>query len=265
MLSGEESQQPTWPQVRHIRRCTQALPSATQSSHCPSVRGSTGGRTSLRWSQSPTSGAGMPVPPASVRARPGSSRASTPRCRASRAPARRPRGRPCRCCGSPGHAPFGVDHQLAAPGVDLARRLLDARADPLPGRVVASPDPVTDRVADVVRVLLLEQVELSQTGLGGLVQQVGARQRVGRRVGRGHPQPPGQPRQGQALDEQGAGGDGERDQQEYVAMRGVPGMTKAAARVTTPRIPAQPSRGCRSTEAPAAARRDRDAPGGSGR
>ena len=38
---GLESQQPTWPQVRHIRRCAQVFsPSSAQPWHCPGVRGS---------------------------------------------------------------------------------------------------------------------------------------------------------------------------------------------------------------------------------
>src|SRR3984885_15353697 len=45
--SGEESQQPTCPQVRHRRRCTQSDPRIRHSSQPPGVRGVTG-RTRLR-------------------------------------------------------------------------------------------------------------------------------------------------------------------------------------------------------------------------
>ena len=36
-VRADESQQPTLPQVRHSRRCTQRVPSRTQSSHSPGV------------------------------------------------------------------------------------------------------------------------------------------------------------------------------------------------------------------------------------
>lgn len=39
-FAGDESQQPTWPQARHRRRCTQVPPTARQSSHPSRVWGS---------------------------------------------------------------------------------------------------------------------------------------------------------------------------------------------------------------------------------
>ena len=47
---GDESQQPTWPHVRHRRRCTQGVPSRRHSSQPSGVRGTTG-RISSRWVQ----------------------------------------------------------------------------------------------------------------------------------------------------------------------------------------------------------------------
>src|SRR6516164_5238568 len=49
-LPTEESQQPTWPQVRHSRSCTQRVPSRRHSSHASGVRG--GGKSaSVRFSK----------------------------------------------------------------------------------------------------------------------------------------------------------------------------------------------------------------------
>ena len=78
---------------------------------------------------------------------------------------------------------LGVDHQLAPARVEVARGLLVAGAEALPGGVVASQHPVADLLADAVRVVLLELVELGEPGLPRLVQQVGPGQGVGRRVG----------------------------------------------------------------------------------
>ena len=61
-----------------------------------------------------------------------------------------------------------------------------------------------------------------QRRLGRLLEQGGAGQRVLGRVGAGHPQPAGEPRQRHALDEQRAGHHRERDQQQHLAVLGCP-------------------------------------------
>ena len=114
----------------------------------PGCPASTGGRTFCRCSQSPSRLIALPLGPHALALLGASSRASTPRCRASRAPRRPPRARPCRCRGSPAPGALGVDHQLAPPGVDVARRLVLAGAEPLPRGVVATQHPVADLLAD---------------------------------------------------------------------------------------------------------------------
>ena len=116
--------------------------------------------------------------------------------------------------------PLGVDHRAPDPAVEVARRLLvGGGGQPLPGGEVPLVDPLPDQVDDAVRVLELHLVEGLEAGLGRLLEQGGAGQRVVERVGPGHVEPPGQPRQGEALQEQRAGHDGERDQQQDLAVR----------------------------------------------
>ena len=92
----------------------------------------------------------------------------------------------------------------------------------LPRGVVAAQHALADLLADVVRVVVVELGRATASpACDGLVQQVRPGQRVGGRVRRGHPEPAGEPRQRQPLEEERAGGDGERDQQEHVAVRGV--------------------------------------------
>ncbi|MFC5127072.1 hypothetical protein ACFPRL_28205 [Pseudoclavibacter helvolus] len=73
---GEESQHPTFPQVRHIRRCSQGVPAATQSSHDPGVRGRTGrmsgtcGSTCLMGQRRPSQPSSAAPRPPSAAARP---------------------------------------------------------------------------------------------------------------------------------------------------------------------------------------------------
>ena len=50
---GDESQQPTWPQVRHWRRCTHGVPSRTHSAHTRRAGGGTG-RMIARCGSAPT-------------------------------------------------------------------------------------------------------------------------------------------------------------------------------------------------------------------
>jgi hypothetical protein len=76
------------------------------------------------------------------------------------------------------------------------------------------------------------------------LQQGGAGQRVLRRVGALHAQPSRDPRQRHALDEQRAGRDREGDQLQDLPVgrvgRRVGRDDERPARVTTPRMPAQP-------------------------
>ena len=91
-----------------------------------------------------------------------------------------------------------------------------------------------------MRVVVLELVEPGEPGLRRLLEQGRAGQRVSGGVGRGDVEPAGEPGQRQPWPEQRAGHGRERDQQQDLAVGGSSGITNAAARVTTPRMPAQP-------------------------
>ena len=139
--------------------------------------------------------------------------------------------------------PLGRDHLDAHPGVELAGRLLVGDgAEPLPRREVALLDALLQQGEDADAVVVLELLELLEAGLRRLLEHGRAGERVLERVGGRHPQPAREPRQREALDEQRAGHHRERDQQQHLAVRRIgSGITNAAARVTTPRMPAQPS------------------------
>ena len=78
---------------------------------------------------------------------------------------------------------LGLDHREPDPGVEVARRLLvGGRAEPLPGGEVALVEPLPDQVDDALRVVVLQLLELVQRGLGRLLEQGGAGQRVVERV-----------------------------------------------------------------------------------
>ncbi len=121
-------------------------------------------------------------------------------------------------------APLRVDHRQPDPGVELARRLLvGGRAEPLPGGEVALLHALLDQADDVVRVVVLEALELFVPGLRGLLEQGGPGQRVVHRVGAGHPHPAREHRQREPLDQQGAGDHGERGEQQHLPVLGVRG------------------------------------------
>ena len=118
--------------------------------------------------------------------------------------------------------PLGGDHGQPDAGVDVAGRLLPGRGrQPLPGGEVAVLDALPDLVEDAVRVVGLHVLELLEAGLGGLLEHRGPGQRVVQRVGRGHPQGAGHPRQREALDEERARHDGERDEQQHLPVLGL--------------------------------------------
>ena len=84
---GEESQQPTWPQVRHSRRCTQTVPMARQSSQPSVVLGAGSGGSSATCGHSVTRSSSIAL-----------TREPTPAPSAAPAPVREP-CRAGRCCG----------------------------------------------------------------------------------------------------------------------------------------------------------------------
>ena len=107
--------------------------------------------------------------------------------------------------------------------------------------LVAAPHRAVAQLLDAPRAgrRRSELVEHGQTGARRGGDQPGRLQRVLGDVGARQAQPPDQPRQGQALDQQRAGDDGERGEGEQRPLRGPAGSRKTAASVTTPRMPAQ--------------------------
>ena len=148
--SGEESQQAMWPQTTHIRRCTQAGALAQAvAALARGVRRRPADAPRWRCSQSPSRASAMPLARTRSRSLRRSSRASTPRCRASTSTSSTTSWAtlPVSRTSSDPRA-LGVDHQLAPAGVDVARRLVRARPEPLPRGVVAAQHAVADLVAD---------------------------------------------------------------------------------------------------------------------
>ena len=179
---------------------------------------------SSRSSQTSPRRAAVGVRPRAARRAPGGrSRASTPRRRASRAPRRSPRRRPCRSCGSP--APGGARRRSSPAGSASRARSASpgrrwCRAAPRPrscaGRCAArirSPTPCGSSNSS--------SVELLEARLGRLLQDRGPGQRVVHRVRRRHAEPARDPAQREPLDEQRAGHDRERDQQQDLAVLGL--------------------------------------------
>ena len=122
-------------------------------------------------------------------------------------------------------AALGLEHLQPQAGVGLRGRLVIAVgvAELLPDGEVALLDAAPDGAAHVVRVAVVAGflealVEHCHPGLGGLVEEGRAGQRVGRRVGRRHAQPPGDPRQRHALEEERAGHHGEGGQEQHLAV-----------------------------------------------
>ena len=72
-------------------------------------------------------------------------------------------------------------------------------------------------------VVVLQLVELGEPGVGGLLEQRGPGERVLGRVGSGYVEEAGEQREGEPLEEQRAGHDGEGDEQQHLAVRCVLG------------------------------------------
>src|SRR5215218_1276518 len=91
---GELSQQPMWPHVWHMRRCTQVVPAARHSSHPASGSGRSRRSIESRWVQAAMAPCSHPAPAAAV---PGV-RAGDPRVRARSSSGSRAQraGRPAR-------------------------------------------------------------------------------------------------------------------------------------------------------------------------
>ncbi len=91
--------------------------------------------------------------------------------------------------------PLGLDHLHPDPVVERGRRLLVlGGAEPLPGREVALVEPLPDQVDDAGLVVVLDAARAPRSaGLGRLLEQGRAGQRVVERVRAGHLQPAREP------------------------------------------------------------------------
>ena len=164
-------------------------------------------------------------------------------------------------------AALDVDHLPPPPVVGLAGVLLPLRADALPGGEVAATHPVADGRGDVVRVVGGQLVQARRGSAWEAWCSTLARIRASAaRVGRGHLQASRHPRQRGALQQQRAGGDEERDQEQHVAV-GRLGRDDERRGQRDHAAHARPSRAgrCRSTAGPCRCRRGRAARARSGR
>ena len=228
---GEESQQPTCPQARQVRRCTQLVPSRTQSSQRRSV--TSGGRARrARCSHSSRARTDLLAVRRPCRAPsvgPPGSRSSTPRCRGWPARPRRPRAATRPCERSSRTRPRSASqHAQPEPGVALARGLA-VRAASGPSRSQAAKSRCSSRDRSTAPTAgrspplgLLELGEPRRARPGVACCRSSARTSASSRgSGEGTRSRRASHGQRQPVQQQRAGGDDERDEQQHLAVLGV--------------------------------------------
>ncbi len=141
-------------------------------------------------------------------------------------------------------AALGLDHRLAHAGVELARGLLvGGGAEPLPRGEVALVDALPDERRHPVHVVDVELVERLEPGLRRLLEQRGAGEGVVHRVRRRARRAGARSTAATAPGSAGCRPSTVKAISSSTSRCGVStGMMNAAARVTTPRMPAHPSR-----------------------
>ena len=225
---GEESQQPTWPQLearaqvhpgralaRRSPRTRRACPARRRRVRPRSRRSLAhrrGAAVSAARDRSSLSTAVSSIDSSTssiASTSPTTSCATCPPLRGSPAPGRaRRRSSPA---GSGSRSRLGVSCSVGCRRAAPRRRSCAGRA----ASRITSPTPCGSSSSELV--------ELLEPGLGGLVQQRGPGQGVVARVRRGHLEPARAATAGKPLEEQRAGHDGERDQQQHLAVLGVLG------------------------------------------